>query len=96
MFSLVLRQLARFCALAPAVPLHSHMRPRILFAVACQVRHDYNELLQEGQEVVLTLVDKGILDERGRSFNEAAEEDELENVLKVGGPAMGAGQCAML
>jgi hypothetical protein len=48
-----------------------------------QVRHDYNDLLHEGQEVVLTLVDKGILDERGRGFNEAAEEDELENVLKV-------------
>jgi hypothetical protein len=38
------------------------------------------EDLSRGDEVVLTLVDKGILDEKG---NLVEEEDELENVRSI-------------
>lgn len=39
--------------------------------------------LGEGETMVLTLADRRMLDERGRNYAEDAEEDELENVLKV-------------
>lgn len=44
-----------------------------------KVKHDYNEI-GEGETVILTLADKGILDEKGQLIE---EDDELENVLKA-------------
>jgi hypothetical protein len=45
------------------------------------VRHDYTEL-GDGESMILTLADQGILDESGNLVEE--EDDELENVLTVG------------
>lgn len=50
------------------------------------MRHDYTEL-GDGESMILTLADKGILDESGNLVEE--EDDELENVLKVGGRGVG-------
>lgn len=49
---------------------------------AAQVRGAPDDLI-EGETMVLTLADKSILDERGQRLVE--EDDELENVRKVGG-----------
>ena len=48
-----------------------------------QVKHDHNDM-NEGETVVLTLADKALLTKKGLSVAENDEEDELENVLKVG------------
>ncbi len=81
----VLRLLPGACLAPATAPSHTHSHPthrRRHHPPLAQVRHDASEL-GEGETMILTLADRGILDEAGNLVEEG--DVELENVLKVGG-----------